>query len=58
MGNNDIEWDPEAEEMLNQVPAFIRKVVKKKAEEAAIDLGEKRLTVELMEKLKKEVMGG
>ena len=44
--------------MLNQVPVFIRKIAKGKAEEAAIDLGEKRITVELMEKLKKQVMGG
>ncbi len=58
MGNNDIEWDSAAEEMLEEVPSFIRSIARKKGEEAAKELGETRVTVEIMEKLKKEAMGG
>lgn len=58
MGSSDFEWDPEAEEKISELPAFIQGMAKGKAEEAAAALGETRITVELLEKVRKEAMGG
>lgn len=58
MSESDIEWDPEAEERINKAPVFVRKMARGKVEKAARALGEKRITVELMEKIKKQEMGG
>lgn len=58
MEKADIEWDLEAEQRINKAPFFVRKMAKGKVEKAAIALGEKRITVELMEKIKKQEMDG
>ena len=58
MTNTDIEWDPKAEERINKAPFFVRKLARGKVEKAAKALGEKRITVELLEKIKKQEMGG
>ena len=52
-----IEWDSEATNRINKAPFFIRKMAKRKVEKAARELGEKVITVELMEKIKKQAMG-
>lgn len=57
MANNDVEWDPEAEKRINKAPFFVRKMARSKVEKAAIALGERRITVELMEQIKKQEMG-
>jgi len=57
MVKNNIEWDSEAEQRINKAPFFVRKRAKGKVEEAAIALDEKRITVALMEKIKKQEMG-
>ncbi len=58
MGSDKFEWDPEAEEKINELPAFIRGMARGGAEEAAAKLGETRITVEILEKARKEAMGG
>ena len=57
MGKSDIEWDPEAEKRINKAPFFVRKIARGKVEKAARELGVSRITVELMEKIKKQEMG-
>lgn len=54
---SDIEWDSEAEKRIRKAPFFVRKHARKKVEAAARKLGETRITVELMEKVKKQEMG-
>ncbi len=57
VSSDDIEWDAEAVKRLEKAPFFVRKMARAKVEKAAQKLGEKRITVELMEKVKKQVMG-
>lgn len=57
MGKNDLEWDADAEARLKQAPFFVRKIARAKVEKAARALGEKRITLELVEKIKKQEMG-
>ena len=57
MTTKDIEWDKEAEERINKAPFFVRKMARKKVEKAAVALGQKRITVELVEKVKQGAMG-
>ena len=57
MSNSKIEWDAEAEKRLAKVPVFVRKMAKGKIEKAARAQGITTITVELMEKIKKEEMG-
>ncbi len=57
MGNNELIWEDEALETLKKIPFFARKIARKKIEQGAIDLGEKRITSDLMEKIRNQVMG-
>ena len=57
MATDKIEWAPEAEERINKAPFFVRKMARGKVEKAALALGETRITVELMEKIKEQEMG-
>jgi hypothetical protein len=57
MSNSNLVWDDEALEKLERVPVFVRKMVKGKIEKAALELGEERITVELMDKVKSEKGG-
>jgi hypothetical protein len=57
MSNSDLVWDDEALEKLERVPVFVRKMVKGKIEKAALELGEERITVEFMDKVKSEKGG-
>lgn len=54
---NKIQWTPEAEARVNKAPFFIRGVARKKIEKAALSLGEKTISIELLEKIKKQEMG-
>ncbi len=56
MSQNELVWDDDALKLLEKVPFFVRKVAKKKIEKTAIETGEVRITVELMEKIKSERM--
>ncbi len=57
MNRDDLIWEDEALETLKKVPFFARKIAKKKIEQGAIELGEQRITPELMEKIRNQVMG-
>ncbi len=57
MSNSNLVWDDEALEKLERVPVFVRKMVKGKIEKAALELGEERITVEFMDKVKSEKGG-
>jgi hypothetical protein len=57
MSSNEIEWDSEAEKRLKKAPFFVRKIARNKVEKAARKHGEKRITVEFMEKIKQQEMG-
>jgi len=54
MSQNELMWDDEALELLNKIPFFVRKAARKKIEKTAIESGEERITVELMEKIRSE----
>ena len=56
MANSIIEWEPEALLRLKKAPFFIRGIAKRKVEKAAVELGETKVTVALMEKIKKQEM--
>jgi len=56
MAESDLVWDPEAEARINKAPIFVRKMARGKVEKAARALGEKRITVELLERIKKQEM--
>lgn len=53
-----IEWDEAALERINKAPFFVRQFAKDKVEKAAIAQGATKITVELMEKIKQQEMGG
>ncbi len=57
MSNEELIWEDEALETLKKIPFFARKIARKKIEQGAIELGEKRITPELMEKIRNQVMG-
>lgn len=56
MSKDEFEWDADAEKRINKAPLFVRKIARRKVEKAAKALGEKRITVELVEKIKKKEM--
>jgi len=57
MNRDDLIWEDEALETLKKIPFFARKIAKKKIELGAIELGEQKITPELMEKIRNQVMG-
>ncbi len=58
MGQSELVWDDEALKLLEKVPFFVRKRAKKKIEETALEAGETRVTVELMEQVRRERAAG
>jgi Proto-chlorophyllide reductase 57 kD subunit len=52
-----IEWDPEAEQRLDRVPAPVRAMAKIELERTATDRGLSRITVSLMEEIKAKYFG-
>ena len=52
-----IEWEPEAERRLNNVPGPVRAMAKIELERTAADRGSKRITVALMEEVKAKYFG-
>lgn len=57
MSGDELEWDAEALERINRAPFFVRKMARAKVEKAARALGEKRVTAELLDRIKREEMG-
>ncbi len=56
MSDTTVEWDDDALTKLENVPVFVRKMVKGKIEKAAIAKGETKITAELMDIIKSEEM--
>lgn len=54
MSQNELVWDDEALKLLDKIPFFVRKAARKKIEKTAVESGESRITVELMEKIRSE----
>jgi hypothetical protein len=52
-----IEWEPEAEERLERVPAPVRAMARVELERTAADRGTARVTVALMEEIKAKYFG-
>ena len=52
-----IEWDPDAERRLNNVPGPVRAMAKIELERTAADRGSNRITVALMEEVKAKYFG-
>lgn len=56
-GTERIEWDPEAEQRLDRVPAPVRAMARVELERTAADRGHSRITVSLMEEIKAKYFG-
>ena len=52
-----IEWEPDAERRLNNVPAPVRAMAKIELERTAVERGTGRITVALMEEVKAKYFG-
>ena len=52
-----IEWEPEAEQRLERVPAPVRSMARIELERTAVDRGTSRVTVALMEEVKAKYFG-
>jgi hypothetical protein len=52
-----IEWDPEAKQRLDRVPAAVRAMARIELERTAADRGLSRITVSLMEEIKAKYFG-
>jgi len=50
-------WTPEAEELANRAPIFIRAFAKKKIEKAAEEAGIEEITLKFVEDMRKKLMG-
>ena len=46
LANGSISWSDEASTRLERIPTFLRKLVRKRAEQYARELGENRVTAE------------
>lgn len=53
----DIEWSQEAEQRLDNIPAFVRPMAKKEIERMAKERGENSISAELLEEAKGKFMG-
>ena len=51
-------WTPDALERLERAPIFLRGMVKRLAEKKAGELGREKITSELLDQFKKQMMGG
>ena len=56
-GGDRIEWEPEAEQRLERVPAIVRAMARIERERTAADRGLSRITVFLMEEVKAKYFG-
>jgi len=54
MSINELIWDEDALKLLEKVPFFVRKAAKRKIEKTAVELSQSRVTVELMEQIRRE----
>ncbi len=54
MSKSELVWDEDALKLLEKVPFFVRKAAKKKIEKTAVESGKSRVTVELMEQIRRE----
>ncbi|MBE9562960.1 MAG: radical SAM protein [Proteobacteria bacterium] len=54
----NIKWSPEAEQRITRIPAFLRKMVKKRAEAYVASLGESLITTEHLKVLSARRFGG
>lgn len=52
--SNPIEWTPEAEGRLKEIPFFVRPAARKKIEKLALEMGEHQITIEVYEQAKKK----
>ena len=52
-----VDWEPEAEQRLNRVPAGVRTMAKLELERTALDRGQTRVTIALMEEVKARYFG-
>ena len=53
-----IEWDDDALARINKAPFFVRKMAREKVEKAAEAMGEKRISAELLDRIKLQEMKG
>lgn len=51
-----LEWDNEAKQRVDAAPFFVRKLIRHKVEKAARQQGLDKITVELLDKVKKKQM--
>ncbi|MDM8566992.1 radical SAM protein [Candidatus Halobeggiatoa sp. HSG11] len=56
--NLNVQWSPEAEQRITRIPAFLRKMVKKRAEAYVAGLGESLVTPEHLKTLSARRFGG
>jgi len=56
MSQTVLQWDEEAQTLLKKVPAFVRPMARKKIEKAAVEMGIKTITVELVNQVKEKKM--
>ncbi len=54
MSKSELVWDEDALKLLKKIPFFVRNAAKKKIEKTAIESSESRVTVELMEQIRRE----
>jgi len=57
MAENELFWDDAATRRLKKVPFFVRKLAKSKIEKAAREQGTSKITLALMDRIKKQEMG-
>ena len=54
MSKSELVWDEDALKLLKMIPFFVRKAAKKKIEKTAVESSKSRVTVELMEQIRRE----
>ncbi|MCP4128074.1 MAG: protochlorophyllide oxidoreductase [Gammaproteobacteria bacterium] len=54
MSKSELVWDEDALKLLEKVPFFVRKAAKRKIEKTAIESSKSRVTVKLMEQIRRE----
>jgi mRNA-degrading endonuclease RelE of RelBE toxin-antitoxin system len=52
--SSSIEWTPEAEAKLKEIPFFVRPAARKKIEKFAQEMGETQITVEIYDQAKQK----
>ena len=54
MSKAELVWEDDALKLLEKVPFFVRKAAKRKIEKTAVESSKSRITVELMEQIRRE----